>query len=159
MRVILFAVGIIVVVVGAVQAELKEGPWPTDPELAKVEQEVKEKKKSCKEIKNIHKKIECSSKVRAEFGSKGLLRGTQQYVDLHYVDLSTPELRTKLKELEALRDQARTTSEAKHDREPGELSQDALIAEIEAILMEMDKRDVLKHKDNLKFYKGLQNKK
>ncbi len=158
MRVILCAVGIVVLMVGSVHAELNEGPWPSDPELAKVEKEMKAEEKTCKEIKNIMREMQCYEKVRLKFRSKGRLRGTQEYVDSHYVDLSTPELQKILQELQEFHDQARSRNDAKFNRQPGELSEEGIASEILYVQTELEKRGFRKHKDNLKFYKGLQNK-
>ncbi len=137
-----------------VEAKLKKGPWPSDPELAKVEQEIEEKYKPCDKHKNPMVRSDCQAKVRHPFYADGRVRGTGNYVDLHYVDLPTPELQEKLKELRALKEQARPKSDAEYDREPGELSEEKIVAEIRLIQVELGKREMFKYKKNLDFLEG-----
>lgn len=142
---------------GAVEAKLKKGPWPTDPELAKVEQEIEEKYKPCDKHKNPMVRSDCKEKVRHPFYAEGRVRGIGNYVDLHYVDLPTPELQEKLKELRALKERARPKNDAKFDRAPGEISEEDLASEIRMVQVELGKREMFKHKKNLDFLKGRPN--
>ena len=139
---------------GLVEAGLKQGPWPTDPELAKVEQEIEEKEKSCAHLKNIMALMQCEEKVRHPYYTKGLVRGLANYVDRVYVDLGTPELVAKLEELEALRTRARTKFDAKHDRVPGEVSDEDLTSEIRFVQMELGRRAGEQYEKNKDFLSG-----
>ena len=139
---------------GPVEAKLKKGPWPSDPELAKVEAEIEEDKKPCKDLGHPMDEMDCTSKVRHKFYSQGLVRGIGEYVDLHYVDLPTPELQAKLKELQELKERARPQSDARFDREPGELSEEDIVAEIRMVQVELGKREMMKYKKNRDFLEG-----
>ena len=139
---------------GPVQAKLKKGPWPSDPELAKVEQELEEKYKPCEKHKNPMVRSDCQDKARHPFYAEGRVRGVGNYVDLHYVDLPTPELQEKLKELQALKERARPKSDAKYDREPGELSEEKIAEEIRLVQVELGKREMMKYQKNRDFLKG-----
>ncbi len=154
-RVVLLSVLVIGMMVGGAQGALKTGPWPSDPELAKVEKEMKEKQKPCKQIKNYMRKSDCTSKVRSEFYAKGLVRGTEQYVDLHYVDLPNQALIDTRKALIELKEQARTDNDATFDREPGELSEEDLASEIQHIEVEMGRRAKRRFENNVEFFQGL----
>ena len=136
-----------------VEAKLKKGPWPTDPDLAKVEQEIEEKEQSCKKLKNPMVRSDCREGVRHPFTAAGRVRGTGNYVDLHYVDLPTPELQEKLQELLALKERARPKDAAKFDRVPGELSEEKILAEINLVEIELGKREVFQYRENLDFLK------
>lgn len=149
---ILLMVMCLVWIGGAVEAKLKKGPWSTDPDLAKVEKEIEKAKKPCEGVGHPMDEMDCYSKVRQKFYSQGLVRGTGEYVDLHYVDLPTPELQAKLKELRALKEQARTQKDAKFDREPGELSEEKILAEIRLVEIELGKREMFKDHENRKFF-------
>ena len=136
-----------------VEAKLKKGPWPTDPDLAKVEQEIKEKYKPCDKHKNPMAEMDCREKARHPFYAAGRVRGTGEYVDLHYVDLPTPELQEKMTELRTLKERARPQDAAKFDREPGELSEEDVLTEINLVEIELGKREVFQYKENLDFLK------
>ena len=153
MRILLILLGVMWIS-GPVEAKLKKGPWPTDPELAKVEQELEAKEKLCEKIKNPMAKLNCFEKVWKPFYAGGLLRGIDNYVDLHYVDLPTPELEEKLTELQALKERARPKDAAKFDRTPGEISEEALASEIQLVQVELGKREMMKYKKNRDFLKG-----
>lgn len=140
---------------GAVEAKLKKGPWPTDPDLAKVEQEIEEKYKLCDKHKNPMAEMDCREEVRHPFNAAGRVRGTGNYVDLHYVDLSTPELQAKLTELRALQERARPQEAAKFDRVPGELSEEDVVSEINLVENELGKREMFKDHENRKFFEKL----
>ena len=152
MRILLMLLCVVCMVV-PVEAKLKKGPWPTDPDLAKVEQEIEEKEQPCKKLKNIMAEMNCYERVRKPFYAEGLLRGTGNYVDLHYVDLPTPELQEKLQELLALKERARPKDAAKFDRVPGELSEEKILAEINLVEIELGKREVFQYRENLDFLK------
>ena len=158
-RVDLITVAVFGMTIGLAQGALKEGPWPSDPEQAKVEKEIKEKKKACKELKHIHLKIECSSRIRSQYRAKGVVRGTEQYVDLHYVDLPTKELVEKRDALQVLKDKARTRNDAKFDRVPGELSEEMLASEIQHLEVEMGRRAHEQYEENQQFFEGLKKQK
>ncbi|MCA9470016.1 MAG: hypothetical protein KC643_31845 [Nitrospira sp.] len=139
---------------GPVEAKLKKGPWPSDPELAKVEQELEEKYKPCEKHKNPMARSNCREKVRHPYYAEGKIRGIGEYVDLHYVDLPTPELEKKLAELRALMEQARPKFDAKFDRVPGELSEEKIAEEIRLVQVELGKREMMQYKKNQDFLKG-----
>jgi hypothetical protein len=139
---------------GTVEAKLKRGPWPSDPELAKVEQELEEKYKPCDKHKHPMAAVECEAKVRHPFYVEGRIRGTGNYVDLHYGDLPTPELQEKLKELQALKERARPKYDAQFDRVPGEISEEDLASEIRLVQVELGKREMMKYKKNRDFLNG-----
>ena len=136
-----------------VEAKLKKGPWPSDPDLAKVEQEIEEKEQPCKKLKNVMAEMNCYERVWLPFNAAGRVRGTGEYVDLHYVDLPTPELQEKLTELRDLKERARPQDAAKFDREPGELSEEDDLTEINLVEIELGKREVFQYKENLDFLK------
>lgn len=140
-----------------IEAKLKKGPWPSDPEWAKVEQEMEEKYKTCDKHKNPMARSDCQAKVRHPFYAEGRVRGIGNYVDLHYVDLPTPELQEKLKELQALKERARPKYDAQFDREPGEISEEDLASEIRLVQVELGKREMIKYRKNLDFLKGRSN--
>ncbi len=150
----LIVVGWVVGIAGPVEAKLKKGPWPADPGLAKVQEQIKEAEKKCDGIKPFLLAIECTSKVKREFLAKGLVRGTMEYADLHYVDLPTPELKAKLQELRALRDRARTRVEAEFDRGADELVVEDFFSEILRVETELVKRRGMNTKRNLDFIQG-----
>ena len=141
--------------VGLAFGELREGPWPIDPELAKVEAEIKKESQPCKVIKNPMRRSDCQSKVRQGFYAKGLVRGTEEYVQKHYEDLPTKDLIDKRQELIALKDEARSDFSAQYDREPGELSREDLATEIQIIEVEMGRRAKQQHDENKRFIEGL----
>ena len=141
--------------VGLAFGELREGPWPSDPELAKVEAQIKKEAQPCDKIKNPMRSMDCHGKVRRGFYAKGLVRGTEEYVQKHYEDLPTKALVEKRRELIALKDRARTRFSSQYDREPGELSEEKLATEIQLIEVEMGRRASDQYDENLKFLKGL----
>ena len=154
-RVVLLSVLVIGMTVGGAQGALKTGPWPSDPELAKVEADIKKKEEPCKNIKNVMREMDCYDEIRAAFYAKGLVRGTEQYVDLHYVDLPNQALIDTRKALIELKERARTYRDAKFDREPGELSEEKLVSEIRYIEIEMGRRAKRRFENNLEFFQGL----
>ncbi len=139
---------------GPVEAGLKQAPWPTDPQLAKVEEEIKEKEKACAQLKNIMALMQCEEKVRHPYYTKGLVRGIANYVDRVYVDLATPDLVAKLEELQGLRTRARTKFDAQHDRVPGEIMDEDLTSEIRFVQMELGRRGAVQYEKNLDFLSG-----
>ena len=139
---------------GPVEAEIKKGPWPTDPELVKVEEEIVEKEKACAHLKNIMALMQCEEKVRQPYYTEGRVRGIANYVDRVYVGLETPDLVAKLKELQGLRTRARTNFDAQHDRVPGEITDEDLTSEIRFVQMELGRRDGIQYKKNRDFLQG-----
>ena len=139
---------------GPVEAELKQGPWPVDPELAQVEEEMKEKEQACAKLKNPMAKSMCKQKVSHPYFTKGLVRGIANYVDRVYVGLETPDLEAKLKELQGLRTRARTKFDAQFDRVPGEISDEDLTSEIRFVQMELGRRAGVQYEKNRDFLQG-----
>lgn len=85
----------------------------------------------CKKFhNNMQKEARCFSEITGKYKSQGKYRGTREYAETHYKNLSHAALLAKLSELRALRKTARLDGQNMLDPVPGEITEEGYDNEI-----------------------------
>lgn len=100
--------GLLLLLLLAMAISVQARDYPTDPEWAKVEEEIeKEKKRRCGKIKSTFEELDCRGEVIDDYTDKGVYRGSEEYADKHYKPLEDQALFDKWRELKEQHEKAR----------------------------------------------------
>lgn len=114
-----------------------------DPEQKKIDEAIDKNDAKCFEIsKNPGLQLECAKKLRYKYQDAGKMRGSEEYCEKHYKNLSFKELESLFRKFKQQQKTARGSYKvfSRGDRKPGEVTKEDLQTEIVWIESQLARR-------------------